>query len=139
MTNDTPNTPTTFNSIFITPLFSRKFLVDLLVVFNSLVMTLSILMVLSSLGSRLTIFACCTNPKSALPRILSTPCTNHSHHRSTYVSRQQAVDSKSPPFTLIIRPKHNGDVLDADHKRQGPDNQGEGAEKIIVTGLRAEG
>lgn len=48
-------------------LLSRKFLADLLPELNSLVMTLSILIVLSSLGSRLTIFAYLSTTPLAFP------------------------------------------------------------------------
>ena len=122
-----------------TALFSIKFLADLLPVLNSLVVTLSILMVLSSLGSRLTIFAYRTTTVLALLLTLSIPGTMHPHHRSTYISRQQTVNSKCAPLTLIIRSEHNGNILDADHKRQGPYDQGQSAKKVIVAGFRAEG
>lgn len=139
MTNDTPNTPTTFKNVFIVALFSMKFLADLLPELNSLVMTLSILIPLSSLGSRLTIFDWDATTVLALTLIPSISFTNQAHHRCTYISRQQTVDSKGPALTLIIRPEHNGNILDANHKRQGPDDQGEGAEEVIVAGLGAEG
>ena len=42
---------------------------------------------------------------------------------STYISRQQTVNSKGPPFTLVIGPEHNENVLDANHECQGPDDQ----------------
>lgn len=144
MTNDTPNTPTTFNKAFMNALLSMKFLADLLPVLNSLVLTLSILMPLSSLGSRLTIFAYDTITVLAL--LLTPPLPplpyyfpNHKDETSTYISRQQTIDSERSPLTLIIRPEHNGNILDANHQRQGPDDQGEGAEKVIPAGLGAEG
>lgn len=57
----------------------------------------------------------------------------------TYISRQQAINGKRASLALIIRPEHNGNILDAHHQRQGPDDQGESAEKVIVTGFGAEG
>ena len=135
MTSDTPITPTIFKKAFMTALLSIKFLADLLPVLNSLVLTLSILMVLSSLGSRLTIFAYGTTPVLALLLTLPVPNANQPYHRSTYISRQQTINSKRAPLTLIIRSEHNGNILDADHKRQGPNDQGQSAKKIIVAGF----
>lgn len=139
MTNDTPITPTIFNKAFMTALLSMKFLADLLPVLNSLVVTLSILMFLSSLGSRLTIFAYQIPIISASLLTLPIPTTDHTHQGITYISRQQTIKSERPSLTLIIRPEHNGNILDANHKRQGPYDEGQSAEKVIVAGLRAEG
>lgn len=58
-------------------LLSMKFLVDLLLELSSLVLTLSILMPLSSLGSRLTIFAYDTITILAL--LLNTPLPSTFH------------------------------------------------------------
>ena len=120
-------------------LLSIKFLADLLPELSSLVMTLSILIPLSSLGSRLTIFAYDNTSRLALPLLIPHTIDQSRASRKTYKSRQQAIDSKGPPLPLIIRPQHNGDILDTNHKRQGPDNQGQSAEKVIVARLRAEG
>lgn len=58
MTSDTPKTPTTFNNVFIKVLPSMKERADLLDGFKSAVLTRSILIINSSLGSRRTIWAC---------------------------------------------------------------------------------
>ena len=139
MTKDTPSTPTIFNKAFMIALFSIKFLVDLLLVLSSLVLTLSILIVLSSLGSRLTIFAYHTTSVLALFLTLPMPRTKQPQDSRTYISRQQTINRKGAPLTLIIRSEHNGNILDADHQRQGPYDEGESAKKVIVTGFGAEG
>lgn len=120
-------------------LFSIKFLVDLLLVFSSLVLTLSILIVLSSLGSRLTMFAYRTTTVLALLLSLPIPKTKERHDRRTYISRQQTINSKGAPLALIIRSKHDSNILDADHKRQGPNDEGKSAKKVIVSGFGGEG
>ncbi len=58
MTSDTPKTPTTFKTVFMTVLPSMKDLVCLLVLGRLEASTRSILIDLSSLGSRCTMFAC---------------------------------------------------------------------------------
>ena len=65
--------------------------------------------------------------------------THHTRHRSTYISGQQSINSKRAAFTLVIGPQYNGDILDTDHKRQGPDDQGQRAKKVIMARFRAEG
>ena len=57
MTSETPATPITFNNPFINELRSMKDRVCLLEVVRSVVLALSILIVMASLGSRLTMFA----------------------------------------------------------------------------------
>lgn len=58
MTSETPRTPITFNSVFMKVLPSMKERADLLQGFKSTDLTRSILIINSSLGSRLTIWAC---------------------------------------------------------------------------------
>lgn len=58
--------------------------------------------------------------------------------RSTYISGQQTIDSECPSLALIIRSEHNRYILDTNHQRQSPDDQREGAEKVIIAGFGAE-
>ena len=59
-------------------------------------------------------------------------------HRSTYKSGQQTVDGECPSLALVVRPKHNHYVLDTNHQGQSPDDQREGAEKVIIAGFGTE-
>ena len=59
-------------------------------------------------------------------------------HRSTYISGQETVHREGPSLTLVVRPEHNHDILDTHHQRQSPDDQREGAEKVIIAGFGAE-
>ena len=139
MTSDTPKTPTTFNKAFKNALLSIQLLADLLPGFSSLDLTLSILIVLSSLGSRLTMFAYGTMTILVLfprPTIVDRV---HADHSRTYISRQQTIDGKGATLALIVCPEHNDNILDTNHQRQGPNDQREGAEKIIIARFRGKG
>ncbi len=78
---------------------------DLLTGRSSEVKTLSIFTVISSLGSRLTMFAC-TNSQN-FPTLLGVP--------TAYISGQQGVESESSSLPLIACTQHNQNVFDADH------------------------
>ena len=65
--------------------------------------------------------------------------TNHTRHRSTYISGQQSINSEGSAFTFVIGPQYNGDILDTDHQGQGPDDQGQRAKEVIMAGFRAKG
>lgn len=55
-----------------------------------------------------------------------------------YMSGKQRIDSKSSSLPLIICSQYYQYVFDADHQCKGPNNDGEGAEKIIMTWFGGE-
>ena len=46
--------------------------------------------------------------------------------RCSYVARQQGVNGKSSPFSVIVGSQDNKDIFDADDQCQSPDDQGQG-------------
>lgn len=79
MTSDTPNTPKIFSRVFVTVLLSMNERMDLLLVCRSEVLTLSILMLNCSLGSRRTILAYISE---------MSPNRSNQNPESSYISRE---------------------------------------------------
>ena len=78
MTSETPKTPMIFKIVLMRTLLSMKARVVLLDGFKSEVKVLSILMVISSLGSLLTMFA--------YQRIMVNTCFRFGRFQSAYIS-----------------------------------------------------
>ena len=130
MTRETPRTPISFSSIFMTLLLSKKDLASLFDVANSEVLTLSILMVLSSRGSRLTILA---SPESV------HIAADEVNEGVVYISREKRVHCKCSSLAFIIGSQHNEHIFDTNHKRKCPNDERQNTEEVIMTGLGSEG
>lgn len=57
----------------------------------------------------------------------------------TYVSGDQGVDGKGTTFTLIVGTQHDQDIFDGNDNGESPDDERQGAEKVVVRGCRAKG
>ena len=72
-------------------------------------------------------------------------CTILAHlHRtreagSPHISREQRVDSERPSLPLVICSEDDKYVFYTDHECQGPDDEREGAEQVIVAWIGREG
>ena len=53
----------------------------------------------------------------------------------TNVSREERVEGESAALAFIIRVQDDEDVFDADHEREGPDDEGESAKEVVIGGV----
>lgn len=131
ITSDTPSTPMTFRSVFMKALCSMIDRATLFSRFRSWVLTRCILIVCSSLGSRLTILAC---KRQVLANITQARMV-----WNPYISGKQRVDGKRPSFPLVVCSEDDEDVFDAHHQRECPNYKGECTEQVIIAGAGREG
>lgn len=73
-------------------------------------------------------------------RVSSFPCQEYVPEGGvSYVSRQQGVEGESPAFTLIVGAKDNDDILQTDHPCNGPDDEGESPQQVLVRRISRKG
>lgn len=57
----------------------------------------------------------------------------------TYVTGEEGIKSESASFAIIVCSEDDENVLEGDYQGDSPDDEGECAEQVIITGITGKG